>query len=330
MIVAPNFSSPESLLIVGPWIVGATFLWTGTIKAIAPHVFSAHLTQLGWIPARLNGYAVVAAAALETAWGAALILGVAPGVLLPVTVVVLAILTALSWWGVKSGKTTDCGCYGGFVEPSIAQSIIVNAALGALVIAAWLVVPRSLSAPLWKLAVAGGAGLAAGSLATASQRFVAKNGRFLIDMSPLKVGRRWRSRWGALPDGQRKELLVSYLGPDCPHCKKWVRVLNAMQQKSELPRVAGVVATTHEALENFVETSGIRFPITTISQTLMNRLVWGVPTTVLVSRGRIQQQWSGNMPPDFYERFKHAFFPADDQGSASSQVNVAEIASLKT
>ena len=90
MIVAPNFSSPESLLIVGPWIVGATFLWTGIIKSIAPHVFSAHLTQLGWIPPKLNASAVVAAAGIESAWGAALILGVAPAFLLPATAALLA------------------------------------------------------------------------------------------------------------------------------------------------------------------------------------------------------------------------------------------------
>lgn len=329
MIAQLSPSSPESWLIVGPWIVGATFLWAGAIKAIAPHVFSAHLTRLGWIPPRLNGYAVVAAAGLESAWGAALILAIVPALLLPATAVLLAILTAISWWGVKSGKTTDCGCYGGFVEPSIKQSVALNAVLAALVIAAWLVVPHSSITPAWKLAVIALAGIAAAALATVSQRFVAKNGRFMIETSPLKVGRRWRSRWGALPDGAQKELLVSYLGPDCPHCKKWVRVLNAMQQTSDLPRVAGVVATTHEALENFVETSGIRFPITTISETLMNRLVWGVPTTVLVSGGRIQKQWSGSMPPDFYDRFKHAFFPSEEPVLSNGSEGAPAAASVK-
>ncbi len=329
MIAAPNFSAPETWLIVGPWIVGATLLWAGVIKAIAPHVFSAHLTRLGWIPPRLNGHGVVAAAGLESAWGAALILGVVPALLFPATVALLAILTAISWWGVKSGKTTDCGCYGGFVEPSIAQSVALNAILAALVIAAWLVVPYPLNTPAWKPAVMALAGIAAAALATVAQRFVARNGRFMIETSPLKVGRRWRSRWGVLPDGDQSELLVSYLGPDCPHCRKWVRVLNAMQQTPDLPRVAGVVATTHEALENFVETSGIRFPITTISQTLMNRLVWGVPTTVLVSGGRIQKQWSGNMPPDFYDRFKVAFFPANEPVSPNGSEDVPPVASVK-
>lgn len=312
MTLLPDLRSPESWLIVGPWIVGATFLWAGAVKAVAPHVFSAHLAKLERIPAKFNPYAVVAAAGLESAWGIALIFGVAPAFILPATVALLAILTAVSWWGVKSGRTTDCGCYGGYVVPSIAQSIALNTALAGLMIAAWLVLPRSLDTPAWKLVVTGISAVMFGGLTAASQRFLAKRGHFLIDMSPLKVGRRWRSSWGATPAGEATELLVSYLGPDCPHCKKWVRVLNAMQQTSDLPAVAGVVATSNEKLESFVESSGIRFPITTIPQTMMNRLVWGVPTTVLVSGGRIQHQWSGHMPPEFYQRFKLAFFPSDD------------------
>jgi hypothetical protein len=272
----------------------------------------------------------VLAAGLESAWGAALILGVAPALILPATAVLLAFFTAISWWGVKSGKTTDCGCYGGYVVPSIAQSVALNAALAALVIAAWLAVPQSMETPLWKMIFISVVGLAAGTLAHVSQRFLATHGRFMIDMSPLKVGRRWRSSWGAAaPNGDVRELLVSYLGPDCPHCKKWVRVLNAMQQTPHLPRVAGVVATSHGVLEDFVVTSGIRFPITTISQTLMNRLVWGVPTTVLVSAGRIQQQWSGNMPPDFYGRFRHAFFPTDAPSSENGESDEAETTAVK-
>lgn len=312
MIVSPDLQFPESLLTVGPRIVGATFLWAGAIKALAPHVFSAHIGKLGWVPARLNSYAVVAATGLESAWGVSLILGVASALILPATVVLLTILTAVSWWGVKSGKTTDCGCYGGYVVPSIAQSIAFNSALASLVIAAWLMLPPSLDTTVWKLVATGLTALVCGALAAISQRFLAKRGRFMIDMSPLKVGRRWRSVWGASQRDGARELLVSYLGPDCPHCRKWVRVLNAMQQTSGLPEVAGVVATSNEKLESFVKSSGIRFPITTIPQTRMNRLVWGVPTTVLVSGGRIQKQWSGSMPPEFFHRFRQAFFPADD------------------
>lgn len=308
-----SLPSGASWFLVGPWLVGATFLWAGAVKAISPHVFYQHVSRLGWIPGRHVRSAVTAAAGLEGAWGVVLILGVAPALILPATALLLVVLTATSWWGVKSGRTTDCGCYGGYVVPSLAQGILINAAFAALVMSAWLMVPRSGFSADWKLAVTFVVGILFAALAAASLRFLRAHGRLMLDTSPLKAGHRWRARWGARGPDDAEELLVSFLGPDCPYCRQWVRVLNAMHKTPGLPRVVGVVATSKEKLETFVENSGIVFPMTTIPQTLMSRLVWAVPTTVLVGSGRIQKQWGGHMPPEFFHRFKRAFFPAAPQ-----------------
>jgi hypothetical protein len=310
------------LVAAGPWIVGATFLWAGVIKALEPHVFHAHLIKLGWIPARHANNSVIVAAGLEAGWGTALILGVAPGIVLPATAVALAALTAVSWWGVKTGRTTDCGCYGGYVVPSLAQSIGLNAAFIALTVVAWVARGPAGPTPGWKLLATVGIGIITAGLAATALHILNTKGRSMVELSPLKVGRAWRARWGAGFGVSGGEHIVSYLGPDCPHCKQWVRVLNAISQAPELPRVVGVVATSNEKLDAFVETSGIRFPMRTIPQTLMNRLVWGVPTTILVSEGKIQDQWSGRMPPEFFQRFKDAFFPS----AAAVTANGAETA----
>lgn len=299
------------LATAGPWIVGATFLWSGFVKAISPHVFESHLRKLGWIPPRLVANAVTLAGALEAGWGAALILRVAPGIVLPLTAIALVVLTAISWWGVHTGRTTDCGCYGGYVVPSLAQSIALNATFVALTLIAWLTQPVPLATASWKLITAIAIALIAGGLAEGSALFLRKHGRFMMELSPLKTGRAWRERWGAtIPDGDG-EHLVSFLGPDCPHCKQWVRVLNVIDKSPDLPQVVGVVAATGEKLEEFVSNAGIQFPLNTIPQTLMSRLVWGVPTTVLVSDGKIQKQWSGQMSPEFFQRFRDAFFPEE-------------------
>ena len=310
MISIPDFRTPAGWVALGPLIVGATFLWTGAIKAIAPHVFSEHVRRLGWIPGQLISYVVPSAAGLETAWGLVLILGVAPTVALPVTAVLLAALTGISWWGVKSGRTTDCGCYGGYVVPSIEQSVILNAVFIALVLVAWVIRPAATTPnDAWKIVVIAATGIAFAALTESGQRFLRKNGRMMIETSPLKVGRRWSKRWGtSVPDGSR-EMLVSYLGPDCPYCKQWVRVLNAIGQANGLPAVTGIVAAPPDELAAFIRNAGIRFPVIGVPQTLMGRLVWGVPTTVLVSSGLIEKKWGGNMPPEFFERFRDAFFP---------------------
>ena len=304
----PDFRSASGWISAGPWIVGATFLWAGGIKAIAPHVFHKHASRFGWIPWRFIQYAVTAAAGLEAGWGMALILGVAPAVVLPATAALLVVLTGISWWGVRSGRTTDCGCYGGFVVPSIAQSIMLNGAFTALVLLAWLVAPSIGPVAGWKLAMAAGMAVLFGAFAAIGQRHRAKTGQMWIETSPLRVGRRWRSSWGASVPGDGREMIVSYLGPECPYCKQWVRVLNAMHHAPGLPRVSGVIAASQQTLEKYVETAGVRFPVTTIPESLMSRLVWGVPNTVLVVSGTIQERWV-QMPEEFFVRFRAAFFP---------------------
>jgi hypothetical protein len=309
MIALPDFRSGAAWVALGPLVVGATFLWTGAIKAFAPHVFREHLARLGWIPLGSVSYLVPAAAGLETGLGMMLILGLAPQLVLPLTAVLLVVLTAVSWWGVKSGRTTDCGCYGGYVAPSIAQSAMLNAAFIALVILAWQTGAAPSATPEWKIVVIIACTAVFAALGAAAQQFLLKNGRKMIETSPLKVGRHWSRRWGiGLPE-DGGEMMMSYLGPDCPYCKRWVRVLNAMDQAPGLPRVTGIVAVSAEKRDAFIESSGIRFPVVTIPVTLMSRLVWGVPTTVLVSSGRIEDLWGGHMPPEFFNRFKEAFFP---------------------
>jgi hypothetical protein len=300
-------------------LVGAAFLWGGATKAVSPHVFRGHVTKLGWVPWKLIDPAVIAAAAIEVALGIALATRAWPHITIPVTIVALVILTGISWWGVKAGRTTDCGCYGGYVVPSLAQSVGLNAFFVLLLLVTPLVSPYD-SADEWKALAAVIMGIAAGSLAYASLRVLNKTGSFLIDMSPLKIGRAWHDRWGVAipPSGEH---LVSYLGPDCPHCKTWVRVLNAVSQSNGLPVVHGVTAASPEKLSQFVGESGIRFPVATISQTLMGRLVYGVPTTVLVADGRIQNQWSGQMPPEFFARFRDAFFPGDNSARSLEPIS---------
>lgn len=302
------------LSVAGPLVVGLTFISSGVIKAIAPHVFQTHLSKLGWIPWKLIPGSVVAAAAAETGWGAALIFRTAPAVMIPVTIVALVVFTVITVWSVKSGRTTDCGCYGGYVVPSMGQSVGLNGVFILLLLVTPVHSTITFGGDVWKTIVAIVAAIASGTLAHAGLRRLAKTGEFLISTSPLKVGRAWSSRWGT-PLSHDGEHLVSFLGPDCPHCKAWVRVLNVVYGKDGLPSVDGVVATSNEKLQEFSDTSGIRFPVHIIPQTLMNRLVYGVPTTVLVTDGRIINMWSGNMPPEFYNRFRDAYFPPSSRST---------------
>lgn len=320
-----------SLMRLGPVLVGATFIWAGAIKAVSPYAFQRHLSALGWIPQNLLTSAVTVIAAVETGWGVALISGLSPRLLLPLSVVLLACLTAISWWGVKSGKASDCGCYGGYIQPSIAQSIGINTVFALLLLAAWKVAPAATPPAAWQIAAVVAAALLFGGLATATQRYEQRNGKPMFDTNPLKVGASWRDSWAAGKTSSLKgEMLVSLLGPDCPFCKQWVRVGNAMTQSPNLPPVVGVVAASRERAETFMRDHGIRFPVGLISESLMARLTRAVPTTIHVVEGKIEHIWVGALPPEFVVRFTRAFFPdasiavQDETEPDSSESGVAQ------
>jgi hypothetical protein len=292
-------------------MVGLVFLWTGAIKAVAPHTFRSHLHSLGWIPYQLLTGTVVASAAFETGLGAALLADAAHAVVYPLTIAALAALTAVSWLGVKTGKAVDCGCYGGFAEPSISQSIAINVALAAILVIAWIVLPHTVAAAPWQLITIAAAAFIGGAVAFYAQRYHDRTGQLLFDTNPLKPGKRWRHSWaGHLTRDNRGETIVAFLGPDCPYCAEWVRVGNAVSQSPALPRVFGVVAATKDRRDQFIRENKVRFPVANISQSVMGRLAQAVPTTVLINDGRIEKTWTGSAPPpEFVDRIKAAFFP---------------------
>jgi hypothetical protein len=305
----PEISSTD-LFSIGARLVGVTFIWTAIIKAIAPQTFALHLSRLGWIPDSVINPAVTAAAGLEAALGIALLTMMAPGLVLPLTLVLLVVLSAVSWWGVKSGKASDCGCYGGLIQPSIGQSLGLNALYFSLVALAWFGGERSIAPALWQVVLVIAGGAATAGFAHAARKALATKGEPLVDLNPLKVGKRWKHRWaGNATAGMEGEYLVAYLGPKCPHCGTFVRIANAMIQSPALPRVVGVTAASKADLQTFVEEKQIRFPVKTISESLMMRLAYAVPTVALVKDGVIEAHWSGSMPPDFARRFTRAFFP---------------------
>lgn len=294
---------------VGMALVGAVFVYAGGVKALSPSNFRSHLEQLGWVPAALLDAVVIAVTVAEVGGGAALLVGLAPGATLLVGAVGVLLLAAASVWAVRSGRVTDCGCYGGYFTPSIAQSVTLNALYAAALVFAWRAGVGGAPPAAWKLALVGVVAALVGVLTAVAQRHEMRHGRPLVDLNPLKPDHPWRPRWaaGAVPaDG--REWLVAYLGLDCPFCHQWIRVLNAVHRSAALPDVVGVVGAPDDRRQAFVVEQGIRFPVVSIKRSRMDRLVSAVPTTLLVQAGTIRKKWSGGIDPEFLHRFNRAFF----------------------
>jgi hypothetical protein len=211
---------------------------------------------------------------------------------------------------VRSGKAKDCGCYGGYIQPSITQSVAMNATFALLVAAAWVSRTPTLAVTWWQIASILVIGIACAGVAEAAQRYENKNGKLMFETSPLKIGNKWKHSWadGATSD-VAGEVLVAYLGTNCPYCSQFVKVANAMIQSPSLPRVVGVISAPETEVQSYIDTYGIRFPVSTVSQSMMGRLTRAVPTAVIVKSGKIEDMWIGNMPPAIVDRFRDAFFP---------------------
>jgi len=290
---------------LAPITVGIVLTATGVLKAARPRVFRAHVSALGWIPDSLHKATVVSACFLEGFWGAALITGYRQSLLFPLSIFFFAVLSAISWIAVKSGRTEDCGCYGGVIRPSIYQSVGLNIVYSFLLALAWLRPASPDHSDIWRLAVA--AAVATSFAAAAALRLDANSA--YSPVSPLQPGKRWNTRWsGGRAINTNGEVLISFLGPECPHCKKWVKIANAMVKSPMLPEVLGVVSVDESRLRQFRDDHEIQFPLARVSVSRMLSLAPAVPTTVLVNDGAIERIWIGNMPADFSERFISAFF----------------------
>ena len=296
---------------LGAAVVGIVLIVTALMKVAAPFAFYRHVARLELnLPVKLS-ILIPVAIGLEGAWGAALIVRLAPSVVLPLTILAFVLLTALTAWSISSGKTADCGCYGGFITPSIGQSVALNGAYALLAAGAWATMSAQEPFAAWKIATVIATGLLVGGVSNHALAHEFRTGVALFTPSPLKAGQRWKSVWsGAANGADGATRMFSYLGPDCPYCHRWVRALNVINASPELPSVTGIMSAPAQKIDEFVKETGVRFPIVTISEARMQRLAGAVPTTVLIENDTIKEVWSGaQFSESFADRFKSVFFP---------------------
>lgn len=288
-------------------LVGGVLLAGGILKSLEATEFIVHVGRLLLLPARLARFAAPAFLAAECALGAGLIVGLWPSALLPLAIVLLFALAAVSFQGAASGRVEDCGCYGGPIVVTPGESVALNGLYAALLTAAWLAGTAGVATPAarWKVAVVAIAGMTAVVLAETALKYTRKTRRPLVDWSPLKPGRSWRSRWLGDPerfDFSQGEHLVALLSPDCPRCHGWLQALDQIQRRADLPDVVAVYGVTQEEVAALRKRTA--FPIVAVSPRRMRRLTRLFPRGVRVVDGVISEVWRGTVPEAFAERVR--------------------------
>ncbi len=309
--------------LAGPALVGVLFLLGAGLKIADPARFHTHVEGLRILPPGWVHAATQAFTAFEAGMGIALLLGWAPGLVLPAAALLLFALSVTTLWSVSTGRAPDCGCTNGLLEVPPWGSVVLNAVFVALLLVGWALGGRDLSpgSPPWKpLAVA-----ATAVLGGAAFRQAARSGRPLLDLSPLRPGKRWRSAWlsGHPPGVTEGERIVVWMSQDCPHCKPWIPVLNAVHAHPDLPAVLAGLGRTEEGDGGATAGAPFRFPVVKADALTMMRLAPVVPTAVLLRDGVIQERWVGGMAPAFGERVRATLWPKgravqDGPGTAPS------------
>ena len=195
-------------------VVGLVFLVTGALKALDSARFRDQIRRYRLLPATWAQPAAVLVIAFECALGAALLLGLSVW-LLPLAALVLVGFAALTAWGTSSGRVEDCGCYGGLVMLTPAQSLALDGVYLALLAAAWRVAPADPVAPgVWRWVVVVALLVAAITSAWRSLQTP------LVDLALLRVGRTWRRSWlkHYARDVTQGSHFVVFLSRDCPYC----------------------------------------------------------------------------------------------------------------
>jgi thioredoxin-related protein len=281
-------------------IVGAVFLVTGVVKALSSEKFITTVFRYGLLPIKLVTPTAIAFIGIECMWGVALILHEFPSWLVPTSILSILILSALTTWSVSTGRSEDCGCYGGLFVIPPQNSILLNLAYVLLLDLAWFNPVPNYSTDNWQWVIALIALIIATGLAWQSKS------KPLFDFSRLKAGKSWQSKWLKQNNINldRGSHFIVFLSKDCPYCKRWVPLLNVMNTQQDFPDVLGILSMNPEEIAAFKAEHLTHFPLTQMDKLLFSYMVEGVPTAILLQDGSIVNKWIGEIPKEFFDRIK--------------------------
>jgi thioredoxin-related protein len=284
-------------------IVGLVFLVTGVVKALSSRKFIEHISQYRILPGQIILPVGVTFIGLECFLGAALILHMYPQGLVPGTLALLIFLSITTVWSTSSGRTEDCGCYGGLAIITPTQSILLNLGYISLIGLAWYYSVANYETADWKWILS--SVLLVLALISAQKSLQEP----IVDFSYLKVGKQWQARWleNSPQDLQQGIHFIVFLGQECPYCKRWVPLLNVMNAQAHLPQVTAAMTLEDEEIEAFKAKHLVHFPVVSMNRLLFSYMAEAVPTAVLVIDGKIENVAEGEIPQEYSQKIQHFY-----------------------
>jgi len=287
------------------FIVGSVFLVTGVVKALSSQKFIEHIYQYQIFPPQIAQQVATVFIGIECALGTALILHAFPGYLVPVTGILLVLLSTITLWSTSTGRTEDCGCYGGLAVITPTQSILLNLGYISLMGLAYYYPVANHETAQWQWIATLVLFVLGVVLAQQSQS------QPLVDFSYLKEGKNWKKDWlkNSPEDLQTGTHFLVFLGAECPYCKQWVPLLNIMNANPALPNAIGMMTLNESEIKEFKTKHLVHFPIVNMNKILFNYMVDAFPTAVIIKDGKIELISSGQMPQQYFKEIQ-SFYQA--------------------
>lgn len=298
-----TLSNPLEL---GAIFVGLVLLLTGVAKIMEPWKFIRHLAQLRLVSTEILLPMAFAFTAVEATLGVALIVGLFCRAVFFTIVALLIGLSVLTYWSTSTGRTQDCGCYNGWLRVTPAQSILLNGLYIVLLLLTWL---GSDGKPIqiWQVAAVLATFFSSYALASGSQEYFMLHGRPYIDLTPIRINRRWQPTWlGNYQEIVEGSKLVVFLSSQCAVCKAWLKVLKVVQMRPDLPNVLGVVElTSTDEMHKYAKQYSLNFPLAGLEKENWNQMpIWSLPTAIVLQDGIVKDKWQGAIPKEFIEQIK--------------------------
>ncbi|MCP4752456.1 MAG: hypothetical protein GY866_16320 [Proteobacteria bacterium] len=273
-------------------LVGCILLFFGAVKTLHSYPFLVHVRRFRLFPDRLSALVAILFIELECGLGIALILHAYPHELVPTAFMLLIILTVLTFWGTRSGRVDDCGCYGGLFRLDPRHSLLLNIGYMVLLCIAWFYSEEDYRTSMWKIWMV--------VVAILISHFLGKRSIMspLLDLSRIKAGKSWNPDWLKNDDTipVRGICFVAFLNHNCPVCEKWIALLNNMHTQAEMPKLIGVVPEKDDGDESFRQMHTIGFQLVMMERRTFNYLASQTPTAILLENGVILEKWVDGFP----------------------------------
>ncbi|MBU2512223.1 hypothetical protein KJ966_12865 [bacterium] len=274
--------------------IGLVFLLTAGFKVFFALPFITHTRKFKLIPERLNALLAVLFIEMEAGLGMAMVLHLYPLELIPFTIGLILFFSIVTWWGIKTGRTQDCGCYGAFLNLELWQTLVLNAGYILILLVAWLNTDQDDYNEFWKVGIV---------LATilifhfTLKRTVKKP---LFSIFGLRKGNFWKQNWYQT-DKTPHDYLFVFLDESCQECREWISQLNEIYPHLNHFNLIGLMPMQFDGTDESKELIPC-FPIHKLNAIVFYLLMGQIPLAVLVKQHRINMVWRKVFPEELFSR----------------------------